>query len=558
MTSTDAPRPDLTFIFAEDQKKWKAAFCVDPAPGHCDFGVCPNTDVTGIGQQISIYLTTFVYAMVLAYVPWLHRPMMYAHLSVLYSLFIAAVVSMSKGDLTNADGIFVLVTAASPSTLYLWYLTIRSFWNITVFPIRHADKAVPMHKSLEVQVLRVLSLGTIVFEVIMICLVFIRPKGIKFSQPGCNKKFGTELWYNVAWELPVAIHSVGMLVTFLLTWGLTRLWMMRRSYVVPGPMLQPLSKDIEEKPTTERRDNIDLISWTEQVLFDLYPNFMNRTLFMCIVAVIQLSALPEYDEQFSSMDCLTIVLITFGLFREMPPANHIKVFAGRICTFIFLAGLWVARFPHIGLPLPGGSDWVIFFIGCSSAAWSWSHFSSSNMKVFLPVLLIFFSLIGLAVNMLLPGISDPKSFKYDPEIEAPGPDGSPLSFFVLIVFPVIIWIICWLATSNWPWRKELSWDKFNKGIWRRAHLLKFCWIVLGPHILWVQASNDSNPSRSTDMTFGQIFALIVSIVTVFTLLDEAREMKREQWAAFFQSDLMPYEEKEQPKHYVPHPGLGLS
>ena len=95
-------------------------------------------------------------------------------------------------------------------------------------------------------------------------------------------------------------------------------------------MLQPLSKDIEEKPTTERRDNIDLISWTEQVLFDLYPNFMNRTLFMCIVAVIQLSALPEYDEQINSMDCLTIILITFGLFREMPPANHIKVFAGRI------------------------------------------------------------------------------------------------------------------------------------------------------------------------------------------------------------------------------------
>jgi hypothetical protein len=50
----------------------------------------------------------------------------------------------------------------------------------------------------------------------------------------------------------------------------------------------------------------------------------------------------------------------------------------------------------------------------------------------------------------------------------------------------------------------------------------------------------------------------VSIVTVFTLLDEAREMKKELWAAFFQSDLMPYEEKEQPKHYVPHPGLGLS
>lgn len=50
----------------------------------------------------------------------------------------------------------------------------------------------------------------------------------------------------------------------------------------------------------------------------------------------------------------------------------------------------------------------------------------------------------------------------------------------------------------------------------------------------------------------------MSIVTVFTLLDEAREMKKELWSAFFQSDLMPYEEKEQPKHYVPRPGLGMS
>ena len=70
--------------------------------------------------------------------------------------------------------------------------------------------------------------------------------------------------------------------------------------------------------------------------------------------------------------------------------------------------------------------------------------------------------------------------------------------------------------------------------------------------------------RSTDSishfspNIRQIFALIVSVVTIFTLLDEAREMEKEIWVAFFRSDLMPYEEKEQPKHYVPYPGLGLS
>jgi hypothetical protein len=32
-------------------------------------------------------------------------------------------------------------------------------------------------------------------------------------------------------------------------------------------------------------------------------------------------------------------------------------------------------------------------------------------------------------------------------------------------------------------------------------------------------------------------------------MDEARETKKETWAAFFQSDLMPYEEIEDPIRY---------
>jgi hypothetical protein len=111
----------------------------------------------------------------------------------LYSLFIAALVSMLKEELTNADGMFVLVTVASPSSVHLWCLTIRAFWNITIFPLQHANKSVPMHKSLEVQLLRALSLGSFMFEIIMICLVFIPTKGIKFSQPGCNREFGTAI-----------------------------------------------------------------------------------------------------------------------------------------------------------------------------------------------------------------------------------------------------------------------------------------------------------------------------------------------------------------------------
>ena len=87
---------------------------------------------------------------------------------------------------------------------------------------------------------------------------------------------------------------------------------------------------MEEKPTTERKDNIDIISWTERVLFDCYPNFMNRTLFVCLITAVQLSALPDFEYWINTKDCLTLILVTFGLLREMPHTSRFKIFALRI------------------------------------------------------------------------------------------------------------------------------------------------------------------------------------------------------------------------------------
>ncbi|RXW22633.1 hypothetical protein EST38_g3216 [Candolleomyces aberdarensis] len=310
--------PDLNFNHAADPAKYFKAFCLNPADDHCDLGVCPNTDVTGIGQQVSIYITTFIYAIVIVYVPRLHRTMLYAHLSVLYSLFIAALVSLLRGELTNADGIFVLVTAASPSSLHLWYLTIRSFWNTSIFPIRPAAKSVPAHKSLEVQLTRAFALLSLIFEIILICLMFISTKRIRFSQPACSREYGKALWYNVAWVLPVAIQSTVMLAIFFFALGATRWWTSRKAYEVPAPIPQPFDKGIGEKPTTKRKDTIDIISWTEQVLFESCPHFMNRTLFICIITTVQLSALPTFQYVIDIKDCYSMLLILAGLFGERP------------------------------------------------------------------------------------------------------------------------------------------------------------------------------------------------------------------------------------------------
>ena len=44
----------LTFSNLDsDYSLWFQAYCLNPPNDSCDFGPCPNLDVTGIGQQIS-------------------------------------------------------------------------------------------------------------------------------------------------------------------------------------------------------------------------------------------------------------------------------------------------------------------------------------------------------------------------------------------------------------------------------------------------------------------------------------------------------------------------
>lgn len=57
--------------------------------------------------------------------------------------------------------------------------------------------------------------------------------------------------------------------------------------------------------------------------------------------------------------------------------------------------------------------------------------------------------------------------------------------------------------------RRLIWDGrvfllHSQGLWARAHMMKIYWIVIGPHILWIQASNNTNVARSVEMTFGQV------------------------------------------------------
>jgi hypothetical protein len=163
--------------------------------------------------------------------------MLYAHLAVLYSLLIAGTVSVAKHDLTKADSMFVIICVASPATLYLWYLTIRSFWNASVFPIVHSNKNKTASQSWEVKITRGIVLGSLAYTIAFMVITFQPFKAIKFSQPDCDKEYGTDLWFNLAWMLPFALQTVVTVVLFYVSWGLIKLWTMRPSYEVPAQIL---------------------------------------------------------------------------------------------------------------------------------------------------------------------------------------------------------------------------------------------------------------------------------------------------------------------------------
>ncbi|KAJ3527533.1 hypothetical protein NMY22_g9754 [Coprinellus aureogranulatus] len=298
MSANNSSYSDVTYSFANNADNFKKAFCVAPPDEGCPpWGPCPNTDVTGLGNEISIYITTVIYGVILCYVPWLKRPMLYAHLSILYSLVIAGTVSIAKHELTKADGIFVLICASSPASIYLWYLSIRSFWNANLFPIVHSNKNKTASESYEVKITRIITLGTFAWVLALLIITFVPSKVIKFSQPGCNTAYGTALWFNLAWELPVALQSVVIVVLYYVSWGIFKLWTGRRSYQAPHSSLVPVlgyetaenSYEAVNKPSSKTTQP-DIITWTETILNEQFPDFMDDTLRICIVTLLQITS----------------------------------------------------------------------------------------------------------------------------------------------------------------------------------------------------------------------------------------------------------------------------
>lgn len=149
-------------------------------------------------------------AIALVYVPKLVLPLLCAHLALIYSLLLAAIISILRTQLTLNDGVFVLVTVASPASIYLWILTLVSMWKPDWFPVR-----IP-HKPTYREVLKFFSITSLAFEIAMICVMFIPSKQLIFSQAACSKTIGRRLWVELIWEFTYVVQMLWILsVAFL-------------------------------------------------------------------------------------------------------------------------------------------------------------------------------------------------------------------------------------------------------------------------------------------------------------------------------------------------------
>ncbi|KAF8340199.1 hypothetical protein F5887DRAFT_979168 [Amanita rubescens] len=186
---------------------WAQAYCLNPPNDSCIYDyICPNPDVTGMGQQISIYVTEIIFSMLLLYWPEKIRVTMYSHYALIFSLLISATISLSRQQLTQNDAIFVVLMVASPTSIYLWLVFLLSFRKPALFPTWKIGSS-----SKETFLLKLLCSLTLLYEIGMAIIVFGGVLG-KFSQAACFHGYSKVAALKLLWPVLLAMQLLPVLV----------------------------------------------------------------------------------------------------------------------------------------------------------------------------------------------------------------------------------------------------------------------------------------------------------------------------------------------------------
>ncbi|KAJ7619424.1 hypothetical protein FB45DRAFT_930758 [Roridomyces roridus] len=157
-------------------------YCNNPPSDSCAFGFCPNPDVASPAVRYSTYFTSLVAAILVIYSPEDVISSFFAQLLNVYSLIVAAVVSIMGHNLTKMHSVVALSLAGSPLSLYLVVYVFLSILGKqtrlrTVFgPGMHLNRAL---------VLIVLPLWISLF-----IFTLLPPSVYQFQQAACDGVIG--------------------------------------------------------------------------------------------------------------------------------------------------------------------------------------------------------------------------------------------------------------------------------------------------------------------------------------------------------------------------------
>ncbi|KAF7297181.1 hypothetical protein MIND_00951200 [Mycena indigotica] len=121
----------ITFLNITNPSLYLDIYCNNPPDDSCAFGYCPNPDVASPAVRYSTYFTSLVSAILVLYSPADVTASFFAQLLNVYSLVIAAIVSIAGHNLTKLHSVIALTLASSPLSLYLIFYVVRSMLGKT-------------------------------------------------------------------------------------------------------------------------------------------------------------------------------------------------------------------------------------------------------------------------------------------------------------------------------------------------------------------------------------------------------------------------------------------
>ncbi|KAJ7353538.1 hypothetical protein DFH08DRAFT_857038 [Mycena albidolilacea] len=116
----------IRFLNISSPSSYLDVYCANPPVDSCSFGYCPNPDVASPAVRYSTYFSSLVSAILVLYSPEDVTSAFFAQLLNVYSLIVAAIISIGKHNLTKLHSVIALTLAASPLSLYLIMYVFRS------------------------------------------------------------------------------------------------------------------------------------------------------------------------------------------------------------------------------------------------------------------------------------------------------------------------------------------------------------------------------------------------------------------------------------------------